>query len=297
MSYENPQVPHDVNVSRESTVVEFLRLAAGVGVVALLLAAVLYLFGGSLARLVPFSMERDWTGDRVLAPFGGAEATCAEALRVEAYLQQLADALAARMDLPPGMQPRVHWADTAVPNAFATLGGHIVVTRGLYERLPSENALAMVVAHEIAHVRARDPLAAVGGSASLAVVLAVLGGSADQLVPHLAHAVQLGYSRRAERRADTAALAAIVARYGHAGGVAAVFEVLQASRGAGSLAEPTLLSTHPADADRIDRLRRAAAAWDPVRQPLRRVAVPWSPAEQAACGKPAPLLEKTPRGA
>ena len=61
------------------------------------------------------------------------------------------------------MKLRVHYVDTAVPNAFAALGGHIAVTRGLYESVQSENALALVLAHEIAHVRARDPIAGIGG--------------------------------------------------------------------------------------------------------------------------------------
>lgn len=222
MSYENPQVPHEVNVSRESVLAEFVRLATGLCLVVLAVAAVLYFCGGALA-------------------------------------------------LPAGMQPVVHWSDTDVPNAFATLGGHLVITRGLYDRMPSENALAMVLAHELAHLRERDPISAVGGTASLALVLGLLGGDVEQLAPQVAHAVQLGYSRRAERRADEAAVEAIVARYGHAGGAAAVFEVLAGYAGPLRGATPTLLSTHPADGDRIARLQQAAQRWNPACQPLRPV--------------------------
>jgi predicted Zn-dependent protease len=267
VSYENPQVPHEVNVSRDSVLVEFLQLAAGVGVVALVLAAALYFFGGHAARLVPWSVERDWVGERVLGPV--EVATGGDAARVQPYLQRLADELARPMDLPAGMRPTVHWADDDEPNAFATLGGHVVVTRGLYARMPSENALALVLAHEIAHVRARDPIGAVGGSASLALVLVALGGDVDRLVPHLARAVQLGYSRAAESRADEAALAAVTAHYGHAGGTAAVFEVLAGHAGAWRRATPTLLATHPDDGARRARMADAARDWDPARQPLR----------------------------
>jgi Zn-dependent protease with chaperone function len=140
--------------------------------------------------------------------------------------------------------------------------------------MPRETALAMVLAHELAHLRARDPIGAVGGSASLALVLVLLGGDVDRLVPHLAHAVQLGYSRQAERRADAAALDAVVARYGHAGGAAAVFEVLADCGGPAREATPTLLSTHPADDERLERLAAAARGWDPKRQPLRPLAIP-----------------------
>jgi len=268
VSYENPQVPHEVNVSRESVPAEFARLALGLGLFVLLAAAVLYFGGGALARLIPYSVEQRWVGDSVLAPVEGNAGDAATA-RVESYLQQLAGDLATHMDLPEGMNPVVHWSDTDVPNAFATLGGHVIVTRGLYERMPSENALAMVLAHELAHLRGRDPISAVGGTASLALLLALLGGDAEQLLPHVAAAVQLGYSRRAERRADEAALVAVVARYGHAGGTAAVFEVLTGYAGPLRGATPTLLSTHPADEERIARLQQAAQGWNPQLQPLR----------------------------
>jgi len=270
VSYENPQVPHEVNVSRESVLAEFVRLATGLCLVVLAVAAVLYFCGGALARLVPYSTEQRWVGGRVLAPIS-EPADVADAARVRAYLQELADDLARHMALPAGMRPVVHWSDTDVPNAFATLGGHVVITRGLYARMPSENALAMVLAHELAHLRERDPISAVGGTASLALVLGLLGGDVEQLAPQVAQAVQLGYSRRAERRADDAAVEAIVARYGHAGGAAAVFEVLAGYAGPLRGATPTLLSTHPADDDRIARLKQAAQQWDPVRQPLRPV--------------------------
>lgn len=273
MSYENPQVPHEVNVSRESVLAEFVRLAIGLCLVVVAVAATTYLLGSSLARLVPFEVEQRLVGDRVVAPIEVAPDD-ADVAGVRPYLQQLTDRLAQGMDLPQGMRPVVHWSETDVPNAFATLGGHIVVTRGLYRRMPSENALALVVAHELAHVRERDPISAVGGSATVALALVLLGGATDRFLPHAANAVLVGYSRRTERRADAAAIAAVVAQYGHAGGTASVFEVLGAYAGAAGDATPTLLSTHPADEERIARLRQLAKDWDPARQPLRPVGVP-----------------------
>jgi Zn-dependent protease with chaperone function len=222
MTYENPEVPHEVNVSRDNALVEFLRLLAGVGLCVLAIAAVLYLAGGWLARRIPFATESSWVGDRVLgidvAPAAGERA------EIEQYLQTLSDELAATMSLPESMSVRVHYTEAEIPNAFATLGGHIAVTSELYRLMPSENALAMVLAHEIAHVKQRDPISALGSGASLALVFALVSGEADGLAPRLAGLVQLGYSRGAERRADREAVAALLARYGHAGG-GSLFEV------------------------------------------------------------------------
>jgi Zn-dependent protease with chaperone function len=273
MTWENPQVPHEVNVSRESTLREFLRLGAGLAIFLSALGAALYVTGGWLARLVPFSTERDWVGDRIVGLELFAPAAPAHP-GIEPYLQGLAAELGTRMELPPGMTVDVHYRELEVPNAFATLGGQIVVTSGLYRRMPSENALAMVLAHEIAHVRARDPISALGGSASIALLFALLSGEVDGLLPHLSRVVLSGYSRRAEARADAAAVAAIAAHYGHAGGAAAVFEVLAEYRDSASAALPSLLSTHPADSDRIARMEAAASDWDAERQPLRPIAIP-----------------------
>jgi predicted Zn-dependent protease len=273
MSYENPEVPHEVNVSRDNPLVEFIRLLAGVGLVVVAIAAVLYLAGGWLARRIPFATEQSWVGDQVL----GIDFTPTDARRhteIEQYLQTLSDELAATMQLPESMTIRVHYVETPIPNAFATLGGHIAVTSELYRLMPSENALAMVLAHEIAHVKARDPISALGSGASLALVFALVSGEADGLAPQLAGVVQLGYSRSVERRADREAVAALLARYGHAGGGASVFEILAEQHSAAAGAIPTFLSTHPADAERIGDLERAAAGWDPARSPLSPVRVP-----------------------
>ena len=273
MSYENPEVPHEVNVSREHAVAEFLRLLAGVAVVVVAVTIVLYLTAGWLARLVPFATERSWVGDRVLG-VELARASSPDHAAIETYLQTLSNDLAAVMDLPEAMVVQIHYTDMGVPNAFATLGGHIVVTSELYRLMPSENALAMVLAHEIAHVNRRDPIAALGGGASLALVLALVSGEADGLVPQLATLVALGYSRSTEAHADEDALAALVARYGHAGGAASVFEVLARQRDAVTGTVPSFLSTHPADDERIANLARAAEGWQPERTPLAPLAVP-----------------------
>jgi predicted Zn-dependent protease len=49
--------------------------------------------------------------------------------------------------------------NTPVINAFATPGGHIFLTLGLVECADSENALAAVIAHELAHIQLRHAAA------------------------------------------------------------------------------------------------------------------------------------------
>lgn len=279
MSYENPEVPHEVNVGRESAVREFARLAAGLVLLVVAASAVVYLAGGSLARFLPFERERAWVGDQVVGVPTRAPQTPRDR-EVAGYVEELTRELAARMDLPAGMTIVPHYTEADVPNAFATLGGHIVVTGGLYRRMPSENALAMVIAHEIGHVKARDPIASIGGTAGVALLLGLFSGEVSGIAPYVAQTVQRGYSRQAESQADGEALVALRRLYGHAGGAADVFRVMSEAAGPVAGATPTLLSTHPADAARIARLEAAAADWDRVKVPLRTLRV--APAGRAA---------------
>lgn len=271
MSYENPPLPEGINVSGQSVVRELLRFGAALVLIVAAFGATVHSGGGWLARKIPFATELSWVGDTVVG-VDIADASDAHAKSIQTYLEDLTTQVAAHMQLPEGMRVHVHYSESEAPNAFATLGGHIVVTRGLYQLMPSENALATVIAHEIAHVRARDPIAAIGGATSLALLVAVIGGDASGLAPQIARGVQLGYSRHAESLADEGAIAALKARYGHAGGASSVFEALAGTR-LSMLNVPTLLSTHPLDDARIERMRLAAQGWDASAVPLRALRV------------------------
>lgn len=284
MSYENPPPPDHVNVSRDNAVVEFLRLVAGLAVAVASISALLYFGGSHLARLVPFETECAMVGDTPPGIDLGDSAATSRA-PVAAYLQELTERVAAAMDLPAGMKLKVHAVDTDVPNAFAALGGHIAVHRGLYEKMPSENALALVLAHEVAHIRARDPIAGLGGSATMLLALALVSGDAASLSSAFAGVVQAGYSRRAEAAADEAAIAALVSVYGHAGGGSEAFRVLAEYQQAHGGEGPSFLSTHPLSEERILRMKTAAEGWDPQKQPLRPSAVPIAPEADSAASR------------
>lgn len=59
-------------------------------------------------------------------------------------------------------RPALEWhftvLDSATANAYATRGGYVYITRGMIATLRSENDLAAVLAHEIAHISTRDAL-------------------------------------------------------------------------------------------------------------------------------------------
>jgi predicted Zn-dependent protease len=181
---------------------------------------------------------------------------------VENYLQRVADRLVVdgRMALEDGMTIRVHYIDEPEVNAFATLGGHVAAYRGLIERMPDENALAMVVAHEIAHVQHRHPIASLGRGVAFGAVLSLFSAGAgssvaDSVLGRSGLLTILTFNRTQEAEADETGVAALAKAYGHAGGATDTFDVLrQAAAEAGLREPPEFLSTHPVTDDRLERL-------------------------------------------
>lgn len=254
--YENPRIPEGINVSEENPLKEFALLVTGISVAIVVVVTVLSLLAGQLARYVPFAQERallsridvGWLKQK---PDGMPR-------QKEQYLRDLADRLAKAMDLPPDIQVTVHYDDARTVNAMATLGGHIVVYQGLIDTLPNENALAMVVAHEMAHIRHRHPIVAMGRGFAVMLALTTLAGMGDGMmqewVGNMGMLSVLTFSRAQEEEADADAIAAVQRSYGHVGGAAAFFENI-AARPA-TLKVPQILSTHPDHAERIERIRR-----------------------------------------
>ena len=175
-------------------------------------------------------------------------------------LAPLAKKLAGAMDLPDGVEVTVHYADENVVNAFATIGGHVVIYRGLVEKLESENALAMVVAHEIAHIKHRHPIRSLGrGVVVMLALMALAGVQGDDLVGSIVGSAGsltlLGFSRAQENEADASALAAVNSVYGHTAGAFQLYEVLLEEHGESGKNLPVFLSTHPLTSERMLALR------------------------------------------
>ncbi|MEZ6016554.1 MAG: M48 family metalloprotease [Planctomycetota bacterium] len=141
--------------------------------------------------------------------------------RLNRYLNDIGLALAATNEdvLRPFGDYRFAALETDEVNAFACPGGTILVTRGLLSKASSEDEVAAILAHEIAHVTLKHGLAAIQ-NANLAQAFTFLGdgvaqatmkdedrakltelfdGSIDDIVQTL---ITSGYSREAEAAAD-----------------------------------------------------------------------------------------------
>ncbi len=101
-------------------------------------------------------------------------------------------------------------------NALAVPGGHIFVLKGMLEKLTTEAQLAALLGHEVAHVVARDSMAALSRKQALDVLLmgAMFGGAPAEAVRGASVTrlfLDLRYSREDEYEADLAGLDYMVA--------------------------------------------------------------------------------------
>ncbi len=154
-------------------------------------------------------------------------------------------------------------------NAFAMAGGKIGVNTGMLERLrPSDDELAQVIAHEVAHAvsaHTREKMS-IAMSQELGFSMASALGGLDSRTAEMARqvatvAVSLPYSRRMESEADEVGLLlAARAGYDPRAAVSLWRKMQQQGGGAG----PEWLSTHPDSGRRIEALQRAIPNVMPV---------------------------------
>jgi predicted Zn-dependent protease len=160
--------------------------------------------------------------------------------------------------------------DSGEINAMACPGGLVFVTRGLYDLAESEDELAAILAHEIAHVSLEHGLKSVekakwtGAFAQLGTAAAEQYGSdevrelsesyGDIVGDITTNLVTRGYSRDSEKQADSLAVA-ILDRSGY--DPAALRRVLQAMAQIDSRSGPGFWQTHPSPEDRLEVVEEA----------------------------------------
>ena len=153
--------------------------------------------------------------------------------------------------------------DTSSINAFAAPGGHVFITRGLLRQLQSEDELAGVLGHEIAHVLKKHHLDAVQKGARLDLAGMLVGSQVDARQQQTLQRLNAGfrelYARGLDRddefEADRIGVI-LAARAGYDPyGLPAVLQTLGALSATDSDLS-LLFKTHPAPAQRLSALER-----------------------------------------
>jgi beta-barrel assembly-enhancing protease len=148
--------------------------------------------------------------------------------------------------------------DDKTLNAFCTPGGYIYVYTGIIKYLDSEDALAGVMGHEIAHADKRHSTEAMTREYGVQTLLAVVAGQNPSILVTLAKNLSdLKYSRSNETEADNYSVRYLVGTNYRCNGAASFFEKIQAGGGART---PEFLSTHPDPGNRVQNINSQASA-------------------------------------
>ncbi|RMF72196.1 MAG: hypothetical protein D6740_05660 [Alphaproteobacteria bacterium] len=209
----------------------------------------------------------------------------------EAMLAAYLDAL-----LPAGRlqkRPELHLLADRQVNAFALPGNRIAVFTGLLDATPDRDALAGVLAHELAHLERRDPVLALIRQQGIQLISATL---LQAPVP-IGALVLMRFSRRSERAADRRA-AVMLRQAGFAPeGLVHFLETIateqETARKDGQSQEDRIAavahslapywSTHPAPGERVRLLRAQLAKAEAVRASRTPPDLPAPAAVVAAC--------------
>lgn len=281
LKYHNPEIPEGINTTETHPLKELVFLLSVTLAGVILITAVLAFSVEWAAQYIPFEFET--TLSRPVA-----EKFDNEINEVDEYLQQLADKITPYMDLPEGIEITVHYANDDVVNAMATLGGHVVIYRGLLEKIPDENTLVMLLGHEIGHVKLRHPVKALGKGVVISLVLStILGQSSDSVANVITDAsllTMLSFSRDQEQASDEEGIQVLNAYYGRVQGATDLFEILEKEHREEGIDVPQLMSSHPDTENRISHLNELAQARGWIRQGKTRP-IPGHILEQIAADK------------
>ena len=247
MKYEPSLPAHNDNVGHEHPLKDLFVILGGLlGIAAL----VFWLLGLAVDAIVDDLSAQSEARLYALMPDGDLP-TARGINGQQAHLQAMVDGMRACAGL--SVPARVSITDSPAPNAAVGPGGHIVVFSGLLGQVRSENGLAFVLAHELAHLSQRDHLRAMGRGIVLFGLSALVLGNDSGLTEVLAPAGQLGvakHSRTRETAADMAALRILACRYGHAGGATEFFKTMRGEDDK-SFALSHYMASHPGMDERI----------------------------------------------
>ena len=230
-----------------------LLAAAGMTIIMLLLwRFALPLLADAVAAAVPASVEQA-LGQRVLEQldermFAPSTLNEAEQQRIAAQFTRLA------ATLEGAQHYRLLFRKSRIgPNALALPSGQIVLTDELARLLGDDDeALMGVLAHELGHLQRRHLMRrVVHGAATGAATMALFGDASAMLATVPALLLDLKYSRDAELEADDFAATLMAAAGLDRARLALALERLA---GDGEQAH-AYLSSHPATAERVARLR------------------------------------------
>ncbi|KAJ1743550.1 metalloendopeptidase [Coemansia sp. RSA 1086] len=186
----------------------------------------------------------------------------------DAFVRRVAHRIIQAANLPGNWE--VHVIHSPEKNAFVLPGGKIFVFSGLLPLAETEDGLATVLAHEIAHQYARHSAEKLSKSKLISVLYTLVAIFIDPTMAQFGRSMsnlllELPNSRQCEQEADEIGLNFMaMACYDPQKAV----ELWQRMKNAALMEPPQLLNTHPSTESRIENIRK----WIPQAQLKREAA-------------------------
>jgi predicted Zn-dependent protease len=188
--------------------------------------------------------------------------------RKNAQVKRVGDRIAQIADLPGARWEFVVFEDPAL-NAFAMPGGKVGVFTGLLDIVASDDELAVVMGHEIAHVtlkHAKSQAIGTNVNEAFGTILSIGTAATTGISPYYTKGIydmasdvafMLPHSRAHELEADRAGLQIMMAAGYNAKAAISFWEKMAGQDGGAK--PPPWLSTHPSHGNRISRVRELVA--------------------------------------
>ena len=156
-------------------------------------------------------------------------------------------------------------------NAFALPGGYIFITKGMLRKLTTESQLASILAHETAHVVARDTAALMSREIGIGILLSAAMSDGTSRTARTAadltrQIIGFRFSRRDEKDADLAGLDYMVRAGYDPNGMVETMQILDSQQEERPI---EFFSTHPNPVNRIGYLKSRIRARYRKREALR----------------------------
>ena len=234
------------NISKGSPIKDFVKYFIGANLIFILI--VISFLGASslLVELIPNSIEVK-IHNKIYSSYHSSYKQGPKELKV----QKLLDELIVLSDMKD-KKFQIRIIKTPIENAFAKMGGKIVLYEGLLEKIKTENSLSLVLAHELGHYHLRHHLSGVGSAAILGVTTFVIPNYLEVVESVLFNSIRCGvlkYSRENEMKSDKYALSLVIKKYSSLSGALQYFENLSENTKSNKVGKYFL--THPLPKERL----------------------------------------------
>lgn len=244
MKYNSTLPDDSVNISHENPLVLGLKLTLSL----LLFAGVAYVLLGFVINYTVdhITPEQEKKLEEMLA----IDMNLSE--KDNPYLNKITTKLTKCAHLPYDIG--IHIIDESEPNAFAAPGGNIYITKGMVNKVESENELAFIIGHELGHFKNKDHLRTMGYKLVLSILGMFIGsdyGAAANTTLNLGDAK---YSQTAELEADAYGLDVMHCAYGSVTDATKMFEKMDDGD-----EWKYFMATHPGFQKRVTRMKEKIA--------------------------------------